>query len=90
MNVSLRKLARAIYRDFFFENFDIFDNIVQNIDSGYTLELPQRGEYPQSIFLIKNEKFGIPLYTPVLLYISGVQGGVYITRTCFRYVMEIL
>ena len=29
-------------------------------------------------------KIGIPLQTPVLLYKSGVQGGIYIIRTCFR------
>ena len=31
----------------------------------------------------KIRKIGIPLHTPVLLYKSGVQGGVYIARTCF-------
>ena len=55
--------------------FDIFLIFAQNIDCGYTLEPPRRGgsnEYPQSMFWSKNKKIGIPLYTPVLLYKSGV------------------
>ena len=47
----------------------------QNIDCGYTLELPRRGssnEYPQSMLLTKIRKIGIPMYAPVLLYKSGV------------------
>ena len=65
---TLRKLAHAIYRIFFFvlknqnfhlKNFDIFLIFAQNIDCGYTLEPPRRGgsnEYPQSMFWSKNEK----------------------------------
>ena len=44
--------------------FDIFLIFAQNIDCGYTLELPQRGgsnEYPQSVFWSKNKKNS---YTP--------------------------
>ena len=52
---------------------DIFLIFAQNIDCGYTLEPPRRGgsnEYPQSMFWSKNKKkIGIPLHTPVLLYI---------------------
>ena len=47
---------------FHWKIFDIFYIFAQNIDCGYTLELPRRGgsnEYFQSIFLIKNR------YTPV-------------------------
>ena len=54
----------------------------QNIDCGYTLEPPRRGdsnEYPQSMFWSKNTKIGKPLCTPVLLYKSEVQGGINIT-----------
>ena len=66
--VTLRKLAHAIYRDFFspvkIENFigkkfDIFLIFAQNIHCGYTLEPPRRGgsnEYPQSMFWSKNKK----------------------------------
>ena len=41
-------------KNFQLKNFDIFLIFAQNIDSGYTLELPRRGssnEYPQSMFL---------------------------------------
>ena len=58
--------------------FDIFLIFAQNIDCGYTLEPPRRGgynEYPQSMFGAKIRKTGIPL----LLYKSGVQGGIYCT-----------
>ena len=44
--------------------FYIFLIFAQNIDCGYTLELPRRGgsnEYPQSMFLSKNKK---NRYTP--------------------------
>ena len=69
---TLRKLAHAIYRDFFQKQklkiigkkYDILNIFVQNIDCGYTLEPPRRGgsnEYPQSIFWSKNKKIR---YTP--------------------------
>ena len=41
------------------KNSDIFYISAQNIDCGYSLELPRRGgsnEYPQSMFLIRNNK----------------------------------
>ena len=64
--------------NFQWKSFDIFLNFTQNKDCGYTLEPPHRGgsnEYPQSII----RKIGIPLHTPVLLYKSGVQGGIHYT-----------
>ena len=54
------------------KNSDIFHIYAQNIDCGYLLELLQQGgsnEYPQSMFLSRNKK---KMYTPVLLYKSGV------------------
>ena len=60
--------------------FDIFLIFAQNIDREYTLEPPRRGgynEYPQSMFWSKNKK---NRYTPVLLYKSGVQGGINFTE----------
>ena len=48
-------------------------------NSGFLLEPPQSGgsnEYPQSMFWTKNKKTSIPLYTPVLLYKSGVYRGI--------------
>ena len=47
------------------KNSDIFLIPAQNIDCGYSLELPRRGgsnEYPQSMFLSRNKKI---MYTPV-------------------------
>ena len=41
------------------KNSDIFRISAQNIDCGYSLELPQQGgsnEYPQSMFLSRNKK----------------------------------
>ena len=50
--------------NFQLKKFDIFLIFAQNIDCGYTLELPRRGgsnEYPQSMFWSKNKK---NRYTP--------------------------
>ena len=63
--------------NFQWKNFDIFLIFAQNIDCGYSLEPPRRGgsnEYPQSMFWSKNKK-----NSPVLLYKSGVQGGIHYT-----------
>ena len=69
------------------ENFhqkkiDIFLIFAQNIDCGHTLEPSHRGgsnEYPQSMFWGKNKKNRYSWHTPVLLYKSGVQGGIHYT-----------
>ena len=70
---TLQKQAHAINTEIFspvkFENlhgiiFDIFLIFGQNIDCGYRLEPPQRGDsnkYPQSMFWSKNKK---NRYTP--------------------------
>ena len=68
--------------NFHWKSFDICLIFAQNIDCEYTLEPPRRGgsnEYPQFMFWSKNKKIGIPLHTPVLLYKSGVYGGIYFT-----------
>ena len=47
------------------ENSDIFRISAQNIDCGYSLELPQQGGsngYPQSMFLSRNKKNNV--HTP--------------------------
>ena len=49
---------------------DFFLIFAQNIDCGYTLE-------PPLCFGTKIRKIGIPLHIPVLLYKSGVQGGIH-------------
>ena len=67
--------------NFQLKTFDIFLIFAQNIDCGYTLEPPRQGgsnEYPQC-FGAKIRKIVIPLHTPVLLYKSGVQGGIHYT-----------
>ena len=62
-----------IYRKFYhkkmaifqIKNSNIFHISAQNIDCGYSLEPPRRGgsnEYPQSMFLSRNNKI---MYTPV-------------------------
>ena len=82
--LTLRKHARAIYRDFKDcknENFQrkflgVFLSFAQNIDCGYTLEPPRRGgsnEYPQSMFWIKNKKIRYtPPYPSFAIYKCGV------------------
>ena len=54
--------------------FDIFLIFAQNIDCGYTLTSTHN-----LCFGAKIRKIGIPLHTPVLLYKSGVQGGIHYT-----------
>ena len=69
--------ALCMYR---YENLPmqyIFLFFAQSIDCGYTIELPRRGgsnEYPQSMFWSKSKE---NMSTPVLLYKSGVQGGIH-------------
>ena len=50
----------------------------QNIDCGYSLELPRRGgsnEYPQSMFLSRNNKNNVYLCKPQFYYIKvGFKG----------------
>ena len=65
--VNMKTYPNYLYREFFqqyklkisLEIFDIFNIFAQNIDCGYTLELPQ--QYPQSMFKIKNKNNCIPL-----------------------------
>ena len=61
--------------NFQLKTFDIFLNFAQNIDCG-----GGSNEYQQSTkqcFGAKIRKIGIPLHSPVLLYKSGVQGGIH-------------
>ena len=98
--LTLRKLAYVINRDclslknenFQLKNFDIFLIFAQNIDCGYTLEPPRREAVLTSThnlcFGAKIRKIGILPHTPVLLYKSGVQGGIHHTDVfswCFRW-----
>ena len=49
------------------KNSDVFHISAQNIDCGYSLEPPRRGgsnEYPQSMFLSRNNKIMYTLVNP--------------------------
>ena len=80
---------QRIFSELKIENFigKIWLNLMfaQNIDCGYTLELPRPGgsnKYQRSMFWNKNKKNrGIPLQTPVFLIKAGFK-GVYISPTC--------
>ena len=66
------------------KNFDSFLIFAQNIDCGYKLEPPRRGEAVLTsthnlCFGAKIRKIGIPLHTPILLYKNRVQGGIHYT-----------
>ena len=53
------------------KNSDIFHISAQNIDYGYSLELPQRGgsdEYPQTMFLSRNKKNNLYPCNPQLYH----------------------
>ena len=58
---------------FFIKNSDIFHISVQNIDCGYSLEPPRRGgsnEYPQSMFLSRNNENNVYSCKPQFYYIK--------------------
>ena len=61
------------------KNSDSFRISAQNIDCGYLLEPPRRGnsnEYPHRKFLSRNKKINVyPCKPQFFLYKSGVQGG---------------
>ena len=67
--------------NFQLKKFDIFLIFAQNIDCGYTLELGEAVlmSTHNLCFRAKIRKIGVPLHTPVLLYKSGVQGGIHFT-----------
>ena len=60
------------------KNSDIFHISAQNIDCGYSLEPPHRGgsnEYPQSMFLSRNNKNNVYPCKPQFYYIKvGFKG----------------
>ena len=63
---------------FHIKNSDIFHISAQNIDCGYPLEPPCRGgsnEYPQSMFLSRNNKNNVYPCKPQFYYIKvGFKG----------------
>ena len=69
------------------KNSDIFNISAQNIDCGYSLELPRRGgsnEYPQSMFLSRKKKNNVYPCKPQFYYIKVGFKGVKIIKACFR------
>ena len=64
--------------NFLIKNSDFLPISAQNIDCGYSLELPRRGgsnEYPQSIFLIRNKKNNVYPFKSQFYYIKvGFKG----------------
>ena len=66
---------KAIFR---IKNSDIFHIYAQNIDCEYSLEPPRRGgsnEYPQSMFLSRNNKNNVYPCKPQFYYIKvGFKG----------------
>ena len=63
------------------KNSDIFHISAQNIDCGYSLEPPRWGgsnEYPQSMFLSRNNKNNVYPCKPHFYYIKVGFKGVYI------------
>ena len=60
------------------KNSGLLHMSAQNIDCGYTLELPQQGSsnaYPQSIFLSRNKKNNVYPCKPQFYYIKvGFKG----------------
>ena len=70
------------------KNSDILHTSAQNIDCGYSLELPLWGssnEYPQSMFLSRNKKINVYHCKPQFYYIKVGFNGVKIIQACFQY-----
>ena len=68
------------------ENSDIFHISAQNIDCGYSLELPRRGgsnQYPQSMYLSRNKKNNVYPCKPQFYYIKVGFKGATIYRRVF-------
>ena len=81
LNLSsyILKISSPENENFQIKNSDIFLISAQNIDCGYSLELPRWGssnEYPQSMFLSRNKKNNVYSCKPQFYYIKvGFKGG---------------
>ena len=75
---NILKILPSKNENFQIKNSDIFHISAQNIDSGYSLELPRRGgsnEYPQSMYLSRNKKNNVYPCKPQFYYIKvGFKG----------------
>ena len=75
------------------KKLNMFNIFAQNIDCGYTLELPRRGgsnEYPQCMFWTKNKKIR---YTPAnsqFFYIKvGLKGYTFHGHDCLMQYIKV-
>ena len=75
---NILKILPPKHENFRIENSDIFHISAQNIDCGYSLELPWRGgsnEYPQSMSLNSSKKNNVYPCKPQSYYIKvGLMG----------------
>ena len=82
---NILKISPPKTESFQIKNSDIFHISAQNIDCGYSLEPPHRGgsnEYPQSMFLSRNNKNHVYPCKPQFYYIKvGFKGS-----ELYRYV----
>ena len=78
-------------RKFYQKNVDIFLIFAQNIDCGYTLELPRQGssnKYPQSMFWSKNKMSRI-MRKPDFCLCENKGADQLRGNLCFRYTDSI-
>ena len=69
------------------KNSDFLYISAQNIDCGYSLELPSQGssnKYPQSMFLSRNKKNNVYPCKPQFYYIEVGFNGIKIISVCFH------
>ena len=76
---NIEKILPPKTENFQIKNRLIFSYFCSNIYCGYSLEPPRRGgsnEYPQSMFLCRNEKNNVYPCKPQFYYIKvGFKGG---------------
>ena len=72
LKMLLQKKKKKKIENFQIKNSDIFHISAQNIDSGYSLELP----CPQSMFLSRNKKSNVYPCKPQFYYIKVESKGV--------------
>ena len=80
-----RKFHFQILKVFKYKTF-IFSHFCQNVDCGYSLEPPRRGdsnEYQQSMFLSRNKKNNVYPCKPQFYYIKWGLGGSKLYRHIF-------
>ena len=87
---NILKILRPKNENFLIKNSSGFLISAQNIDCGYSLELPRRGgsnEYPQSKFSSRTKKNNVYSCKPQFYYIKVGFEGVKMLYVCFRDVI---